>query len=203
MPDPTVTRYRTPRARRGLTLVEMLMALAITALIGAAVTAMLFGVSHGTHETRDMRGLTLRCKAINARLAARIRTARSVLDADTDRLILWTGDTNGNGKPDLSEVQRIERDSDTGVITSYTLADDGTDVEHELADDFNVATAAAIESGDMAGEAWARAVAGLDITLDSQTPQAASLVSFRVTLRAGSLSDVTINAAALRNKPAS
>jgi len=198
-----VKQLRPPHFRRGLTLVELLMALAITALIGAAVTAMMFGVSHGTSENKDIRGLTLRSKAINARLAARIRTARSVLHAQDGLLILWTGDANDNAKPDRSELQRIERDGDTGVITSYTIAADGTDAEHELASDFDALTTAAIDSGDMAGEAWARAVAGFAVTLDDAAAQSAGLVSFRITLRAGNLSDVTINAAALRNRAGS
>jgi len=202
-PRVTTRRQRIACRSRGFTLVELMMALAITALIGAAVTAMMFGVSHGTNESKDVRGLALRCKAINARLSACIRTARAVLDADDDRLILWTGDANDNGLPDLSEVHRIARDTDTGDLTSYTFADDGTDVEHQLGDDFDTATTNAIDSGDMTGAVWAQAVSGFDITLDDSTAQSADLVSFRLTLVAGNLSDVTINAAALRNKSSS
>ena len=52
----TGQKILSPR-RLGLTLVEMLMALAIMGLIGAAIASMLTAVSYGTSDTRDLRSL--------------------------------------------------------------------------------------------------------------------------------------------------
>ena len=57
-------------ACRGLTLLELLLALAGTAVIGTAVAAMLTGVAYGTTADKDMRSLITRQMALRARVEA-------------------------------------------------------------------------------------------------------------------------------------
>ncbi len=183
----------------GLTLVEMLMALAITGLIGAAIASMLSAVAYGTSSSRDIRSLVVKNKALSARITAAVRGSAQLLDAADGYVILWTKDLNGSGVPDLLELQRIELDGVTDELTSYTPASGVTDVAYDIADDFDAITTALIGSSDLEGVLWATGVAQWVVTVDDVDPLEAGLVSFQLTLDAGGLSDVSVNAVSLRD----
>ena len=53
--------------RRGMTLIELLIALAITAMVAAAIAAMLSAVTNGERSRRDNRGYIVRTHAAKAR----------------------------------------------------------------------------------------------------------------------------------------
>ncbi len=183
-----------------LTLVEMLMALAITGLIGAAIAAMLSAVAYGTSSDRDIRTLVVKNKTLGTRITAAVRQSAQLLDADDGHAVLWTRDLNGNGAPDLLELQRIELDSTTNELTSYTPDPAAADVSYDPAtDDFDAITTALIADGDLIGELWATGVAAWTVTLDAADPLDATLVSFQLTLTAGGLSDTSVNAVSLRD----
>ena len=48
--------------RKGLTLVELMLALAGTAFVGAAMSAMLFSITRGTQERTDLRKFVVKQK---------------------------------------------------------------------------------------------------------------------------------------------
>ncbi len=186
-------------SRLGLTLVEMLMALAITGLIGAAIASMLTAVTYGTSSSRDIRSLVVKNKTLSARITAAVRGSAQLLDAADGYVVLWTKDINGSGVPDLLELQRIELDVATDELTSYTPDPSATDVAYLMTDDFEAITTALIGSGDLVGGLWATGVAQWPITLDAADPLDAELVSFQLTLDAGLLSDTSVNAVSLRD----
>ncbi|GAB4186090.1 MAG: hypothetical protein Kow00105_00550 [Phycisphaeraceae bacterium] len=184
----------------GLTLVELLMALTVTALIGAAIASMLSAVTYGTSNTHDLRSLVAKNKTLSARITAAVRQSRQVLDAGNDYLVLWTEDLNGSDAPDLLELQRIERDSVNNTLTSYTPDPNATDVAYDLEnDDFDTITTNLISSGDLVGERWGNDVAGFAVTPDQPDPLDATLISYQLTLTAGGMSDVSVNAVSLRD----
>lgn len=189
------------RARhRGLTLVEMLMALAITGLIGAAIAAMLSAVSYGTSSTRDIRSLVVKNKTLGARITAAVRQSAQLLDAGDGYVVLWMSDRNASGAPDLLELQRIELDSGTDELTSYTPDPSAIDAAYDIdTDDFDAITTALIGSGDLMGELWATDVTAWTVGTDTADPLDATLVSFRLTLAAGGLADTSVNAVSLRD----
>ncbi len=188
-----------PPRQYGLTLVEMLMALAITGMIGAAIASMLTAVTYGTSSGRDIRTLVVKNKTLSARISAAVRESAQLLDAADGYVVLWTKDLNDSGVPDLLELRRIELDTATDKLTSYTPDPAATDVAYALTDDFDAITTALIDSGDLVGELWATGVAQWTVTLDNADPQAAELVSFRLTLDAGLLADVSVCAVSLRD----
>jgi len=194
-------RFDIPRTscRQGLTLVEMLMALAITGLIGAAIASMLTAVSYGTSDTRDIRSLVVKNKTLSARITANIRQSAQVLDAADGYVVLWTKDLNASGVPDLLELQRIELNTVSDELTSYTPDPVATDVAYVITDDFNAISTALITSGDLVGELWATGVAQWTVSVDTPDPLNAALVSFQLTLDAGALSDISVNAVSLRD----
>lgn len=191
---------RRPVKHSALTLVEMLMALAITGLIGAAIASMLTAVAYGTSSDRDIRSLVVKSKTLGTRITAAVRRSAQLLDADDGYIVLWTNDLNGNGTPDLLELQRIELDGTTNELTSYTPDPSAADVEYDTAaDDFDTITTALIGSGDLLGELWATGVTAWSVAADTADPLDATLVSFQLTLSAGDLSDTSVNAASFRD----
>jgi len=185
--------------RRGLTLVELILAVAITTLIGAAIASMMAAVSYGSDSSKDMRSLVARSKAVNARISAAIRGSTMVLDRGDGFLVLWTSDTDENGQPNLREIRRLDYNAAGQSISSYAAPEGASDVEYELSDDFEAITDGLMGGGDFPQTLWATGVSAWDLALDTPDPQTASLVSYQLTLTAGDMSDVAIAAVSLRN----
>ncbi|MEM9418110.1 MAG: prepilin-type N-terminal cleavage/methylation domain-containing protein [Planctomycetota bacterium] len=198
--DVTTNRHR---GCRGLTLVELLMALGIMGLISAAVAGMLSAVAYGTDADSDVRELVARNKMVTTRINAAVRGSQKVLDAgqgaDFTWLVLWDRDLDANGEPSLLEIRLLEYEVATRTLSSYSAPDGTTDVLYELTDDFDAITDALRSTADFPAETWANAADGFEVTLDESDPQAARMVSYRLTLTAGNLSDIAIGTVKLRN----
>lgn len=195
-------RSRTMRrhACRGLTLLELLLALAGTAVIGSAVAAMLTGVAYGTATDKDMRSLITRQMALRARLEAEVRESRMLLDAGADYMILWSSDADDDGMPSKAEIQVIEYDAVMDRVMRYAPAPLISDVGYALTDDFRTATNSYKGDSTFPGERWAEQITSFDLTLDDIDPQSAKLVSFRFGMAGGEVPYTGIAAATLRNE---
>ncbi len=194
------THAVTRGTRRGLTLVELMLAVLLTALIGAATASMLAAVTYGTESSKDIRSLVARNKAVNARISAAVRGSMMVLDQGPGYLVLWTNDDNEDGQPSLREIRRLDFNAVGQTISSYRAPEDATDVIYSLSDDFELITAALMGSADFPQELWATRVAAWDIAIDSVDPLTARLVSYQLELTAGDLSDVALAAVSMRNR---
>lgn len=197
---------RQPR-QRGLTLVEMLLATASTALIGLAIAGMLSMVAYGTQEAKDARSLVVQSKAVNSRLTAAIRQGGLILAANTptdtgdDWLILWVPAADAQASaPKLSELHRLEYNSTARTIRSYRNTAPASDTAYALTDDFKAITDTLISNGTLTAEIWATDIDAAALRLDSATVQDAALVTYRLTLRHGDLTEEVVSAAALRNR---
>lgn len=102
----------------GLTLVEFVVAMSITILIGAAASAMFFSISRGTTSRTDARRLNVRLQLIASRMDAAIRSSKMVMFRDPGTLVLWMGYTRENDEPDISEIRRIELTTATAQLMS-------------------------------------------------------------------------------------
>ena len=194
----SVRRSR-PRRCVAMTIMELLLALAAMGLVGAAIASMLSAVAYGTDTSNDMRSLVVKSKTLSARMTAHVRKARMVLDHGSEFLVLWVVDEDEDDTPSLQEIERIEWDASTDELVRYTASKSAKDTEYKLSDDFGNETKKLKGSGDFPRRVWGRAVTNWDVTLDDSDPQKAALVSFRLTLAAGSSETVAVNAAALRN----
>ena len=190
-----------PAAARGLTLPELLLAIAGTAIIGAAVATMLTGVAYGSSTSHDLRTLVTRHKVLGARLVAAVRESRQVLAADADTLVLWVSDADGDDKPSLLELRRVEFDTVGQTLSSYRAPTGTTDVVYEPTDDFMAITDALLGGVSLPQTLWGQAVAGLAIELDEPVTTDAQLVTLTLTLSAGGLTDRSVHVARLRNTP--
>ena len=204
----TATATRPGRRCRGMTLVELLLGLSSTALIGAAIAAMLSAVSYGTSSSRDMRSLVVRNKVISARFSAAVRDARLVLATGADYIVLWRLDDNENGRPNLGEIQWIELDGETNRLRCFEANFAGltpeqieaADTEFTFDADFDAATAGKRGTALFPASLWADSVTNWAVTLNDANAQQASLVSFRFQITNEDASDTLIGAAALRNQ---
>lgn len=200
-PGPVV-RGRARRCR-GLTLIELMMALGIMALIGATIAGMMSAVAYGTDEESDVRQLVARNKMVSMRINAAVRGSQKILDAgataDQTWVVLWGRDLDENGAPSLREIRLMEYDAAAQTLSSYTAPETATDVLYELTDDFDAITDALRGTADFPETRWANGAEGFEITLDETDSQAAKMLSYRLSLTAGNLTDTSVGTAKLRN----
>ena len=78
--------------RAAMTLVELLLAVAGIAIIGAALTAMLVATTYATTDRLDVRAVVVKQKVLAARITAAIRGSRMVLAQGSEYLVLWMED---------------------------------------------------------------------------------------------------------------
>ena len=167
---------------RGFTLTEMLIAVAISGIIGLGVAMMLAAVAAGTQDQNQTRQTSVARQVVVARLGSLTRGAAVVLAAESDHLVLWTGDAAGNGKVNLSELRRIEWDANEATLRFYEAVD-GVDPgpPWELDEDFSAITASQDEE-TFPSVLIVDGVLEWDVAIDSSDVQAARLVRQRLTL---------------------
>lgn len=191
------------RRCRGLTLVELMMALGIMALISATVAGMLSAVAYGTDEESDIRQLVARNKMVSMRINAAVRGSQQILDrgetSDLSWVVLWGRDLDENGEPSLLEIRLLEYNAATRTLSSYTAADGVTDVLYAVADDFDTITDALRGTADFPEERWANDAQGFTVSLNENDASAASMLSYRLSLASGDFTEVSVGTVKLRN----
>jgi type II secretory pathway pseudopilin PulG len=198
----TTTQHRRTRGQRqrGLTLIELLLALSGTALIGSAIVSMLFAVSYGTKADKNLRSLVTKQMTLRARIGALIRESSTVLEQGDGYLFLWLHDADESGQPNLDEIALIEFDPAEQTLSVYRAPDSpSSNPAYDAAGDFVSQTVGVKGGADFPAERWASGITAFTLTLDDADAQSARLVSFRLTLAAGEERDTAIGASALRN----
>jgi len=102
--------------RRGMSLIELLMALSISTMVAAAVAGMLSAVSTGVGTRRDIRAVMVRSHAAQSRLSSYLAPSRCVLHAQGDNLVLWLDDQRVSETVHATEIRWLGFNSDTGAI---------------------------------------------------------------------------------------
>jgi hypothetical protein len=199
---------RTSR-RRGLTMIELLLASSITALVGLGVAAMMDAVTTGTATQKNVRDAQVRMKVLQGRLDAALRNTQMVLQSSTDYVILWSDDTHADSVPDLSELRMIERDSATKVVTSYVAAwpagstqttVEAADTAYTTATDFRTTLNAMKGTSKLTATKWASSVGSLAFTFNDTDPQLASLVTYKLLLTSGTDTQTGVGGVSIRNQ---
>lgn len=187
-------------ASRAFTLVEVLLALAISGMIGAAAMMMLTATGNATQTQHDTRRATVKRQVVFTRITPLLRDAARVLDHGDAHLVLWTGDLNRNAKPDLSELRRIEWTAGNEVVVYEAPPNLAAvaDTTYELTHDFDAATAALAGSAAFPGRVTLRGVTDFNLMLDAADPAAARTIRLRLTVATESGDDTSVVVAALR-----
>ena len=187
----------------GVTLVELMLGLTISGLVGAAVALMLFSTSYGTSTQAEMRNVLVCNQAIAERLGDALRASQMLLARDDNCLVLLKDDTVVNGMPNLSELRRIERDPATNILRSYEAPADlppENDLEYEVGTtDFNAVTSALKDSVYFPGTLWATDVTAWSTTVNAAELRNVNFVSYRITTTLDEVSDTKIGGMKLRN----
>ncbi len=194
----------------GVTFVELVLALGITGLVGLGVAAMMVSSTYGLTSQKGMRNLVVRHKTIGARLDSAMRGAKQVLASGDGYLVLWIEDTRADGKPNISELRRIELDGSTDELSGYVgtfpsgwseAAVTAADTAYELTDNFDTVTTALKSGSYFPKEVWGEGVTAWTMSFDDNgDPTTTYLISYRMTLDAGGTTSTAIGAAALRNR---
>jgi type II secretory pathway pseudopilin PulG len=174
--------------RTAFTLVEVMTAMIITAIIGLSVASFLFATSYATSSKREVRRVVVRTYQARERLEESIRDARSVLaigetGEQVRYLVLWLGDRFGSdpGRVNLSEIRLIEWSPATDTLTGVSAAGaPDPDPVYAPETDFYEAADAARDSGALTSSPWATGVSAFEIELDEPTPADARLVTWRM-----------------------
>ncbi|MEM9294799.1 MAG: hypothetical protein AAGA57_03270 [Planctomycetota bacterium] len=184
--------------RRGLTLVELLLASAGAALVAAAALAVLGVAQYGEEDAHDYRTLVASRKAAHARLTASLRECRQVLAFGADYMVLWRSDLDGDDTPDLLELRRLSYDAAADTITLYDADPSATDVSYALTDNFQTVTDGLITAGTMTGRTWVTEVDAFTPTLDDATAADAAVVVLTLRITPGAFDDWLVVESRLR-----
>lgn len=184
-----------------MTLVELLLALAITALIGAAVAGMLHAAAMGTNDSADGRRIVVQFKRLDARVGAALRSARLALESGASYVILWERDADASGLPNLSEIRLIER-RPTGELVCREWNGSGADTAYALTA-FGTTGRATLDGTGRFNSVtvWDQGVRSLAVSFGGGVTniQSAHLIAYRIGIGAGATQATIVGAAAMRN----
>ena len=188
---------------RGTTLPELIIALTITSFIASGMATVMFAASYGTSSRREIRRLVGRSQAVRNRIDDALRNARAVLANGTSSgnvyLVLWRGDSTGDGTVNVSELQFIELPNASTTLTSYQVtATPATDTSYAASTNFYTAAVAARTAGTLVGTVWSTTASNFTVTLNDATPSDATMATWSITLTDKLLSEQLVGAASLR-----
>ena len=111
-----------PRAR-GFTLVELLMAISITAMVGLVVTGASVALSSAYSRGEDSYECLQTARAAMRHLRREFEKTPLVFDTFSGGAVLayWGGDSNGNRQIDVTEVRLTTFDQATGEIAIHQV----------------------------------------------------------------------------------
>jgi len=107
-------------SRRGFTLAELVLALAITTVIGLAVTGVAAAVSNFNARAEAYYDCLQNGRVAATRLEEMMRPALLLTAASGDKMVVWTSDTTDPGKINVSEVATVYLDAPTKQLMQRT-----------------------------------------------------------------------------------
>ena len=133
--------------RRGFTLLETILAISITAMVGAGIATMMAVLGSDASMQYDLRSVLVRSSAAQSRLSAYIAPARCLLEADAGALVLWFDDSRESDTIHASELRWITHDPITRRVNVEFVSFPAswsqsaralTDTEYGLSTNWNV-----------------------------------------------------------------
>lgn len=195
----TTSRLARIRARgrraRGISLVEVILALAIAAMIAAGVSSLLFAVANGTKDRQEVRRRNIKADVTGNRLDTAIRSSAMLLGRDANSLVLWVSDSRVDEAPNLSELLRIDWDAATKEIRAYRAPADlapAADIAYDLkTTNFLSATASLAGGATFPRETWGHGISAWE-SGPASADQNTELVHYAMTLEFPGASPATI-----------
>ena len=202
--------------RRGVTLVELMLALSLLSLVGICIVMMIKATADGTAGQTDGRRHLVRMQSLEARVAQWVRPCDSVLAAGTGYVVLWMGDGQDpnisvNLAVNLSELMLFELDTTaqqlklyrTSWPTGFTAANMiAADATYAASTNWYNAAQAAKSTGYFNPTVLANHVTSFNVTLDSGNPTAAKMLTLWITIDDGVVARTMVIPAMLRQQNA-
>ncbi len=121
--------------RRGLSLLELILALSMTTLVASGVAGMLAGLGSGIAVGRDARTSMLATSATQRRVLDTLADHAAVLEITPTRAVLWAGDVQPGGSVDAGELRWLTVDDEQGlVLERVVFPEDWTTLERAMID---------------------------------------------------------------------
>lgn len=176
---------RTARPR-AFTLTEILIALTLTAIMGACISMMIQGVAAGTKNQNDGRRHLTRIEALQSRLLTLVHSSRAILATGKGYLVYWTGD-EAVGNPvdkavDLSEMCLIQLDTTHNQLILYTKASGASDVSYATNTTWSTAAQTALKNNWYSSKVLANNVTVFNTTASNSIAANAREVLINITL---------------------
>jgi len=122
---------QSPKKTNGFTLVELLVALSVSSIVLAAVATLGYAFGRGYESMSDSSGVQARVRYASMRISELIKHSRLVCYADSDGLVLWRADKNGDGKINIGELECLDRGEDGTSVRTCSFSSGG-DAEVKL-----------------------------------------------------------------------
>lgn len=106
---PRNRRLSSGRRPGGFTLAELLVALMVSSIILAAVAALAYAVGSANDSTDDTERKQAHVRYTTLRVSELIRHCKLICFAGSDDFVVWSGDDNGDGQINSSELVCVER----------------------------------------------------------------------------------------------
>jgi len=102
--------------RKGLTFVELLVALSVSAIILAAVATLAYAMATANSTADDTSQKQAQVRYATLRISELIRNSKLIFGGTTEGLGIWRADNNGNGQVDANEVVFLSKGSGSSCL---------------------------------------------------------------------------------------
>jgi hypothetical protein len=184
--------------RRGLTFIELLIGLSITAFTCAILAALINATAMGTSTQNDGRRALVRLQTLKATLEDEFVNTRCILATGNNYVVYWTGDQPGavtpvNNAVNFSELRLLEIDAGGNLTIFCTQWPEGmtnaaklaADTTYAVNSNWYAAAAALKGTSNFSGHTLAAGATILAASLDSAAPVEARYIHFRIDLHDG------------------
>ncbi|MBN1392916.1 MAG: prepilin-type N-terminal cleavage/methylation domain-containing protein [Sedimentisphaerales bacterium] len=100
----------------GFTLVELLVASMVTAIIFTAVATLAYALGRANDATDDMAVKQAQVRYASIRISELIRHCKLICDTPGDDLAVWRSDDNDDGQININELVLIEKGEDSNYL---------------------------------------------------------------------------------------
>ena len=102
--------------KRGLSLLELILALSVTAIVALAITGMMGAVSTGVEGRRDTRSVLVLANAAASRLSSYVAPSCCILSVGGSDITLWFNDSRESDTVHATEIRWLTFDSEAGTL---------------------------------------------------------------------------------------
>ena len=193
-------------SRRGLSMLELMLALTITAMVAAAIAGMISVVTVGVDMRRDTRTIMVRGATTQSRLSAYIAPSRCFLAKDSTGFVIWLNDTRQSDTIHATEVRWLAYDADQRTLVARYVefpsewsqaACDMADLEYPVTSNWAKVLEAYQAAGHVGAMTLIDELDGGAVALDQTDPLDARYVKLDLTFTAtdGEPVDLTVASA--------